>query len=67
MKFEIGDNVERCIGDRDKEIWIGGYTVIELPKNFVPLGNCIYVQHINGDLVGVPPELLRLDVNPKVD
>ena len=66
-KFEKGDCVDRLIHDM-LDRWSEGWTVIEMPDDFVPLGDCVYVEK-NGQTVGVPPPHLRhtLANNPKTD
>ena len=63
--FRKGDCVDRkrvSMFDR----WSEGYTVVEMPDDFVPLGDCVYVEK-NGYITGVPPVRLRHAVNPKND
>ena len=63
--FKTGDSVDRLIHDMFDR-WSEGYTVIEMPDDFVPLGNCVYVEK-GGHITGVPPVHLRHAVNPMND
>ena len=63
--FKKGDCVDRKI-DPMFDRWETGYTVIEMPDDFVPLGDCVYVEK-DGYSVGVPPVHLRHTANPKND
>ena len=63
--FQTGDFVDRKI-DPVFNRWSEGWKVIEMPSDFTPLGDCVYVEK-NGHISGVPPVHLRQAVNPKGD
>ena len=68
--FEVGDSVERRIGDLRSDRWEEGYTVIEPPEVAFPGFIYIGKPHSRGFkyyYVGVPPEFLRHAANPKID
>ena len=65
--FEVGTCVDVLIEPMFNK-WSEGWIVVEMPTDFVPLGDCIYVEK-DGHCRGVPPPHLRLTLsnNPQID